>query len=82
MAGLCWWWRKSWKRGVRLGGEGGCAAEEELGWISWKKGFVGGGFGRIRGKASLSAIGGENRILRNRGFTRKMNTRQNLGWST
>lgn len=55
VAGFCWWrWRKSWKKGDKLGGGRGDAAAEEGG--SWKKGLGGGGFGRIRGRASFSAI--------------------------
>lgn len=47
------WWRQSWRRGVKRGGEGVVG----VGWGSWKKGFVGGGLGRRRGRASFSAIG-------------------------
>lgn len=51
--------RKSLKRGDRLGGgRGGGAAE---GGGSWKKGLEGGGLGRIRGRASFSAIDAESR---------------------
>lgn len=56
--------RKSLKRGVKLGGgRGGGAAE---GGGSWKKGLEEGGLGRIRGRASFSAIDGE-RDSRERG---------------
>lgn len=60
VVGFCWRWRKSWKRGFKLGGvRGGVAAE---GWVSWKKGLEpGGGLGRRRGSASFSAIEAETR---------------------